>query len=223
MNREKELELLYEQQVNEMTYGLGMGATAVPLQTVINRIKAVENTGSIPISVTVVGWYKPKKRANPGVDVYKVSQMNGMIDADYEKSVNRQREREGKVADFERRPSKYDYVSPAFRSLKSDPSKIYLAIQPTPGMKGKSQYVAVDQTSGNTQVISLDQAMEWAYVTKYNPQATAQSQGLEKQREYRIIKLENIAGVTIKGDELMVDTLTPGQQAALQATGYIGQ
>lgn len=218
-----ELQIIYEQQVNEMSYGVGQAAQRVPIQQVVSEIKAVEKTGTVPISVTVVGKYKPKKRSNPGVDVYKVSQVNGMIDADYERSVNRQREREGSAQDFKRRESWHQYVSPAFRAKKTDPSSLYLAIQPTPGMRGKSKYVAVDPNSGTVEVIDDITAMEWAYIQQSSSKKVAQSQGLQRGVEYRLFSLNNIAGVTIKGKELMVDNLTPGQEAALKATGFVGQ
>lgn len=203
----------------EMAYGM-KDAKGVDREEMVSLIKDTEPQGATMLALTMVSKQKPKVRKNPGKDVYMVSQISGQINTDYEDAVNRQREKDGSETDFKRRESNYDFVSKAFRSLKSNPDKWYVAIRLNDLIKGRTFYVAVDQ-SNEAEIISFDQAFEWSYVKKSKPEDTAKSQEVEKPVQWRMIPVDNVAGFTLLRQEYAVNDITDGQKIALEKSGFI--
>jgi len=210
MNTTKDpLGLIYEQRICEMSYGLSPTAQPITAAEIVQKIQEAEKTGATPVSITAVTTPQQRKTGNDHLPIMKVSRMNGMINADYEKSVNRQREREGLEADFTRGAGWGEHISTAIVQGKNGLS---LAIQPNPNNPPPSS-VYVGTGTGIPTVITSEPG------EFINPPYTGNSQGVAKKIPYRRVLISNIAGIVIGKTEYIVTDLSATQKEVLEVSG----
>lgn len=91
--------------------------------------------GARPMSVTlrtIKSLTKAQRQLLEVPELVKIASYSTILNFDYERSVNRQLEREGKESNFKTRPMYYEHVSTDPRPIvrhKEDKSKIYLQLK----------------------------------------------------------------------------------------------
>jgi len=197
----------------EMAFGMDTFADSITQEQLVEKIREADKTGATPISITAVTIPQQKKGGNIFLPIYKVSQINGMINADYERSVNRQREREGQEGGFKRGTGWGEHETP---SLVRGKNGLSIAIQPTQrsGTSKKRTPIYVGTQGGNFKVLTPDEWSPFVYTQK--PEDTATSQGVNKPVIYRRVLVSNIAGITIGGKEYAIEDLDPLKQEVLK-------
>lgn len=105
-----------------------LGANGWPLAGII---KNLVSRGARPITVTMRTIPKLKKAGIAKLGILsKVSVVNGMINFDYQKSVNRQLEREEKPQGFKTRPNWFKHTdTPGVVCHRDDPTRLYLQVK----------------------------------------------------------------------------------------------
>jgi len=208
----QDLELIYEQRVVEMAFGMDTFADSITQEQLVEKIRAADKTGATPVSITAVTIPQQKKGGNTFLPIYKVSQINGMIGADYGGSVERQRAREGKEGGFKAGSGWGEHETP---SLVRGKNGLSMAIQPTQRSGGgKRQPVYVGTQGGNFKVLTPE---EWGpFVSTQKPEDTAASQGVDRPVIYRRVLVSNIAGITIGGKEYGLSDLDQTKQEVLK-------
>jgi len=146
--------------------------------------------------------------------IAKVSQVNGMYGHDYEKEVNKQRELEGKVADFVVKPTNYEPVegTNAFIMLNG---QMYLRYSPR-SVARSFKPVLLKNTGGDTDFEVVDKQQVAQYIKRVEPGAY---QGLEKGKEIRKISLASIAAININGKDYVITDIDPMRKAIWQTSG----
>jgi hypothetical protein len=131
----------------------------------------------------------------PFETVLKLSRVNGFTGADYERSVNRQRDREGSVPVFEAQERSWgERISPA---LVEKENKLYLVVQIQRTLN-KPIYFAKDG-SGLLKQIQKDSIA--AFLRK---SSGAPRQGLDKEVIYRNYSLANITAISLGGEQYRI-------------------
>ena len=204
-------ELLSEayEMVYERTYGMAVGAKEITADQIVEEIKKAEQQGAKPISITAVTIPQQSKK-NPLFPIYKVSRMNGMIGADYERSVNRQREREEGTPDFQRQSGWGEHVS---TSLIQGANGLSVQIQPSPNAKPQPS-VFVTGAGGQFRIITPEE--KETYIKTPSEEGTAKQQGVERAVVLRRVLINNIAGIVISGVESIVSTLDSTKKEVLR-------
>jgi len=223
MNKDvNNINVLYEsvnnnEMVVEMAYGMAPGSVPITQNEIVEKVKEAEATGATPVGVTAVVIPSQRKKGNNYHPIYKVTQMNGMIGSDYERGVNRQREREGGEADFQRGSGWGTHESTSIvRSAKGD-----ISIQIIPSQNRQPTPVYVGGIGGEFMV--LDEA-DWSpFVRIQQPRAVADQQGVERAVIYRRVRLDNIVGIVIGRTEYRVENINPTKQAVLDISNKIEQ
>lgn len=144
-----------------------------------------------------------------------VAQVNGQIGFDYGNAVNKQRDKEGKEADFVAKASIYNPVegSTAFEELDG---QLYLRYKPISTAKAFSPKYLKASNPQATQFEMVDKAEVNQYIT---PNNTAMYQGVETAVEIRKISVSSIAAIKIGGREYMIADLDPMRKAIYAAAG----
>lgn len=196
-----------------MSHGIG-GTDTVTLdefeQIIIGFDKS--GVGTRPISFTSVT--NPKlKSVKPGflpwAKLYKVGQTNGQLGADYENSVNLQREREGMPSDFKKQKLSIivkwisDSIGITTTGLKV---LVYYPKQFSPS------YWVVETNDGQFEEIPKETALQ--YIRPPSP--VASNQGTEKKVEWRYYGFDKIVGASFLKDEYMISNVDPSRQAAFE-------
>lgn len=126
---------------------------------------------------------KMRKTGNPFLGAVKVAQVNCVVNFNYANSVNKQRVREDKEADFEAEPRKWGE-----------------RIQGTPIVEHKGQYyleAKIENSKSkfilNGQEIPEDQIQPYLYSSK------SSRQGVEKEVKLRDFKLDSVKGIKYQG------------------------
>lgn len=146
--------------------------------------------------------------------IAKVSQVNGMYGHNYEEDVNRQREREGGVADFVAKQTKYEPVEGTNAFVMLD-GQLYLRYKPRSVAKSFKP-VLLKNTGGDTSFEVLDKQQVQQYIKRVDP---GQYQGVQQGREIRKISLASIAAININGKDYVITDLDPMRKAIWQTSG----
>jgi hypothetical protein len=131
-----------------------------------------------------------KKTGNPLGPVSKVSRVNVTLGFQYDNAVNRQRTREGNVADFESAPRQWgEKVSPMLVQHKG---KLYLETK-------------VEKSLDHTFQDQNGKELPHAVVAPFLPaRRKSNRQKTEKEILVRDYALDSIAGITIRGENFVV-------------------
>jgi hypothetical protein len=164
-----------------------------PTQT-INQTQLAEILrsvkGATPLTISALVDARARKTGNPFAKVLKLSKVNGMTGADYEKSVNRQLDREGKgQLSFTANERKWgERIGPA---LVEKEGKLYLVIHP----QRTASPVYFGQNPGK-----LLKAVAKETIAAFLPAPKpAANQGTDKEIVYRNYSLENITALSLGG------------------------
>ena len=149
------------------------------------------NTNNSPILATVTVKTEQKmnkkdvatkKIPNPHGPIFKISQMQLTLNADYEQLVNFQRTDEGKTADFESQAKKAAYNN-INRTISEKDGVLYV------------NAVLQDSTTLGYVDVNND-SVEYNSFAAFVPASSSnKSQGLENAVQYRTIKLENVVHI----------------------------
>ena len=131
-----------------------------------------------------------KKTGNPFGPVSKVARVNVTLGFQYEAAVNRQRDREGSVSDFEAAPRQWgERIGPMLIEHKG---KIYLETK-------------VERSLGHEYRDSQDRILPDADVAPFLPaRKPSARQETEKEILVRDYALDSIAGITFRGEDYVV-------------------
>lgn len=161
------------------------------LQVMLARV-----THALPITISAFVDARCRKTGNPYKSVRKLSKVNGFTGANYENSVNRQQEREGKDPSFISGGRPWgERASPA---LVEKDGKWYLAIQPK--ATAKPLYFTKASDAEPYKLTPKDKIAAFLPAEK----SSAEAQGVDKEVVYRNYGLENIAAVTMNGETYRV-------------------
>ena len=130
-----------------------------------------------------------RKTANPyNGNVLKVSSLNGLLNAIYERSVNSQRTREGEQANFEAKPRKWG-VKLDNVPLVEHKGAFYLSIQ------------VKNDLSTTYKLADTGEEIDKATLEPWLPASRSSSghQGIDKEIIPRDVKISNITAVAMKG------------------------
>lgn len=126
-----------------------------------------------------------------GRNIRKVSRVNVTLGFQYEAAVNRQRTREGKVADFEAAPRQWGERIPGTFLVRHDSGKLYAEVKVE-----KSLGTEYFDASGNRLLPDM--------VKPYLPSNGGSRQGVEKEVPVRDYALDSIRAISIKGEDYVV-------------------
>ena len=152
--------------------------------------------GATPLTISALVDARARKTGNPFREVLKLSKVNGMCGCSYEKSVNRQQNREGTIPAFEARERSWgERISPAL--VEGKEGKLYLAIQP--------QRTAQPVYFGRNDKGVLIQVKK-EVVAPFLPEkrSSAEAQGVDKEIVYRNYSLSSITALSIGGEKYRV-------------------
>jgi hypothetical protein len=181
----------------------------------INETQLVEILAAVkgaqPVTISALVDAKARKTGNPFRSIRKLSKVNGFTGADYEASVNRQLDREGKgQLSFTANERKWgERVGPAL--VKKD-DKFYLVIQPQ--NTAKPVYFG-EQADGMLRHVSKDTIAAFLPPVRH-----AENQGTDKEIVYRNYSVANIAAISIGGTRYRVrhETPAPSKPAPMSKT-----
>jgi hypothetical protein len=138
---------------------------------------------------------KKKKNPNPTPNPYyengirKVSKKYKLITGfDYEKSVNRRLEKEGKESDFETKENWFDVISKGLVVNKNNPHKFYFRYQYQPD--------STTQTTSFFQGNEIEKSLYESYVNQTNDY---ENQGLDNPLRFQVVGIENVKEITLGG------------------------
>lgn len=148
--------------------------------------------GARIISIVTMVDARLRKTDNPFQGVRKISGVNGVINWNYEKAVNRQREREGTEGNFEAHPRKWGQ-----------------RIEGTPFVAHKDELyleLKVESTDTPTYVDSAGNVIEKEKIKAFLPtqSSNAEHQGVEKEIILRDYKVSGITQITYGGNTYLV-------------------
>jgi hypothetical protein len=130
-----------------------------------------------------------RKTNNPYVGATKTVSLSGVLNFDYENSVNRQLEREGKEANFESQGRSWGQRE---GNLIEHNGNYYLQIK----VQGTSD--SVFRYNG----VEIEKAVLEPFLQESSKPHTQEA--LEKEVVVRDVKLENVRAIRIAGEELLV-------------------
>ena len=157
------------------------------LAAVISAYKSAQ-----PVTILADTDARCRKTGNPFKIVRKVNRINGFLNFDYDKSVNRQLVREDKAADFEAQQRKWGvHLTPALVEHNGNLS-LCLKVEKA----GKARYYA------DGKLVSKDTVRQWL-----PPYRAASTQGTDKEIVYRNYRLDNIRAIRIGGNTYRVSDM----------------
>ncbi len=168
-------------------------------QEIIERLSSIKGAKM----VTIVSQTEPpmRKTNNPYAGkVVKVSHVNGVINWNYERSVNRQREREGSEPDFEALPRSWgDRImgTPLVRHVKDGVEKRYLEMK----VERVLTTTYIDYTTGE----AIDPEVLRPFLRE---NAGNIRQNLEKPVILRDYNIDNIAKIFMDGEEIVNEEIS---------------
>jgi len=170
-----------------------------PTQT-ITRSQLREKLGALKgatfVTISALTDARARKTGNPYEIVQKLTKINGVVGADYESSVNRQLDREGKdQLTFTAKPRKWGKRISSGLVVGNDGVTFYMPIQP----RNSSKPVYFATISGMRKQVSKDKIQQFLPEVKH-----AENQGTEKEIVYRDVGLESITAITMGGESFRV-------------------
>lgn len=162
----------------------------VSIQQLSEKLKAVKGA----TFAGVVTETEPKVNKSCPLAIKKLTISNVILGAFYERSVNRQLEREEKESDFVAQPRKWgNHIlgTPLVEHVKDGERKEYLACQ---FRSAEASYLVNGET------------VEKESIAEYLPKESdpREVQGTEKAVVYRTYSLESIREITLNGETLIV-------------------
>lgn len=199
------------QQITEMAYGLGKGATPITKNQLFDVLKDAEGKGAVPFSITQVTKQASRKAPYPKFtlpglkkgDTYfaKISQVNGMTGIDYAANVNTQREKEGLDPNFK---AEKGWGTPITKSIYELDGQYYFYYRP---MRVRAEFPPVYVVADDEQASSFT-IVDSTIVDEYKPaEYKSAKQGVEEEIAIRKISFDGIAGIKIGGFEYIVTDL----------------
>lgn len=154
----------------------------------------VAQTSTAMVSLTCIGEAKVRKTGNPFDAVFKVSRIQGIINADYENAVNNQRAREGKPADFAAQSTWFHHVSGALVEHNTNGTQ-YIAIL----AQGHAESRYVGMVGETLRELTDDE------VKSFVPEKGASvKQELDKEVAFRVVRMDSLAGIKFDGTDRLV-------------------
>lgn len=190
------LENIYLNVLKEMAFGLSGSGESLTTQELINYIINLNNDkrGTMNISFTSIIIPKFRKTNFPYKNLYKVKQVQGQTGTDYEKGVNRQREKEGVEGEFKAEPSRVikERIS---QSVGLTFQNNYVLIYRPKLITEPSYFFAEDQ-NGEIKEVPKREIENFLY--SYKP---SERQNVEKSVDYLTYGFNNIIGMKIDGKD----------------------
>lgn len=146
--------------------------------------------------VTFTATTDARLRSNPFGQVNKRSRVNGMVNWNYQNSVNRQRAREDSTPDFEASPRKWG------RRIPKSPFVIH---------KGQLYMEVKVERSLNHQYVATDgQPLSDTDVAPFLPKRNSNKrhQGVEREVILRDYRVDHLDAITIDGEQLVINPAT---------------
>lgn len=159
-------------------------------------INTLSQKGARPITLLMRTDARLRKRNNPFGKVRKVSVINGFLNFDYQASVNRQLEREGKEADFKTQGNWFEHIADSTRAIvrrKQNPEQLYLQVKSEHAITSK--YVGADGNEIERAALEAAGVLPKRYVPK---------QGTDKPIYSFIVALESIIAFTCDNETYFV-------------------
>ena len=158
-------------------------------------IAGIVKRGARPITVTLRTTPRMKVAAKAKFEnPYKICVVNGILNFNYEKSVNRQLVREEKTPDFKTRPSWIEHTAiPGIITNKNDHSKLYLQLK-------VERAIEASYFRGDGSPISFEEIKPFLYA---NSKPT--HQGVEKFVHVIEIAFSNIKSLVCDGQAYSFD------------------
>lgn len=205
----------------EMAYGLGPGNTKITKQQLIDIIGELDKKGATPFSVTQITKQASRKApfpkfTLPGLkhgDTYfgKVTQVNGILNFDYEGNVNTQRAKENLPTDFK---SEQGWSNAITRAIHELDGQLYLYYRPNFNRPDYTPVYVVSKNNEGTEFEVIPQSKVNEYKTAT---PDSQKQGVEEKIIVRKISVDSIAAIKINGIEYAVEDLDPVRSAIFDA------
>lgn len=219
------LGLIYEKHIlSEMAFGLSPTAKPITQQQLTEKLFAMSGQGEKPIEVMVISKKRPTKKTEVVPAIYKISRIKGFIGKPYGAMVNKQREAEGKVADF--KPTgllkknvirSNEYVEEKVPATGEFAGKQTVYIKVIASGFEESKYVSLE---GDTPtLLSKEQGKE--YFPSLPIGYTQKAQGVENAVEVRSTAIPNVAGISIAGEEYRISDIPADRAAAFKASGIV--
>jgi hypothetical protein len=198
------LENIYLNVLKEMAFGLSGSGESLTIKELIDYIINLNNDkrGTMNISFTSIIIPKFRKTNFPYKNLYKVKQVQGQIGTDYEKSVNRQREKEGVEGEFKAEPSRVikERIS---QSVGITFQNNYVLIY-RPKLITEPSYFFVEDQNGEVKEVPKKEIE--TFLPSYKP---SERQEVEKTIDYLTYKFDNIIGMKIDGKDHTILDVDP--------------
>lgn len=201
----------------EMAYGLGPNNTKINKHQLIELIGSVDGKGATPFSVTQITKQASRKAPYPKFtlpglkngDTYfgKVTQVNGILNFDYEGNVNTQRAKENLPTDFKAEAGWSNAITKAIHELDG---QLYLYYRPNFTRPDYSPVYVISKDKEGSAFELIDQSKVNEYKSA-SPES--QKQGVEEKIPVRKISIDSIAAIKINGQEYVIEDLDPIRSA----------
>jgi hypothetical protein len=197
------LENLYTNIYNEMAYGMGAGGRPMSTQEIIEFIvhkNQTQGNKEIQISYTSITTPKLLKRQMPPdvETLYKVTQTVGRL-GNYEKIVNREREKAGEEPDFKAQSNSRlkERLSQNIGITTTDKPVLLLDLT---WLKSGTSIFVVKSKDGQLHEASREEIQGYIAPSSGGPPQTGQA-------NFRSIGLDNIVGFRIENQEIVNSTM----------------
>jgi len=220
-----------EEQYKKIVEGqFGVGGESITKVQLIDKIKEAEasHKGTNFFSVTQVTKETTNKAPVPSFVLpglkngktyfAKVSQVNVQVGYDYSNSVNKQREREGKVTDFVAKPSIYTSMTDSNVLVTKD-EQVYIRYRPIQ-VSASSKPVLIKAivesptTPNDFAVVSKQEVDQY----KGSSIKAGSYQGVADGVEVRTISLDSVVSANIAGKSYVISDLDPLRKSIYQAS-----
>lgn len=186
-----------------------------PININLNQLRDILAgvTHAMPFSATALTDAKARKTDNPLGTIRKLTRVNGMVGAIYERAVQRQEVREGATTPtFQAKERQWgERISSAliFKDSKEGGS-FYMSAQLNPSLKPKPLYLVERQTSPSARpkLVAVSREEVAPYLPPDRSKEKAASQGLEKELVYRDYRLDSLISLSLNGQKYRVRQTT---------------
>jgi hypothetical protein len=209
MSDQDKLQLIYENTVegkllSEMSYGVSDDAGSMSTAELVDFIKEEEKTGTNTVSFTFVLKAYERKKQNPFLPMYKVSQVSTILGPDYGAGVNRDRKKVGLEPDYVPQAMKgKEHVTRTIIKNQST-GALMMAIQPT--HTKSPTYIGTDPDTGKLRILDR---VEWRPFIRETKPYIGPS-GVE--RNFKTYGINGVIGFTANGSDTMIDDVDPLKQ-----------
>lgn len=207
-----------ESNTQSLSASFGFGPVSKPItkKELIDLIVSYTKKGNTFLSVTQITQFKNKTRnvpfdefaltgiSNPKTAIAKIGQVNGQINTNYEKAVNKEREKVGLSTDFVPQETWGEHITEAVIELNGN---YYIQYYPLSVSKEFTPKFIVSK-DGSFVEISKEEASQ--YKKEY-------VQPIDQPKvEVRRLSIDSIVGIAIGGEQYHVTDIDPSRDAIKQ-------